>query len=255
MAQMQQKNERWSVIGVLVFWVILLILAIFNYDSLGFKSNSLIMVAFWAASIITVIQWLFCIGLPAGATKHRRKYYIQTNEEVSENDIKRHRKQAAIIAAIWMLFLVCEGIAIHLHIVDQRFIIFGMIILRCADRVFVLTWCPFGAIMRNRCCADCRIYGWDQLMLNSPMLFYITTALPAIMLVLAAIPFVEWEIAHWSHPERFYPTTNKGMTCSHCNGVCGRCKKNKKSWSNSLAALFFISKFHKFFNIFHNLIN
>jgi len=234
-----KTTERYLVIGFLVFWVILLILAIFNYDSLGFKSNNLVMIVFWVASIITVMQWLFCIGLPTGATKHRMKYYIPTSKkEVSEKDIKKHRRQAAIIAVIWIMFLSCEGIAIHFDIVDQRFIIIGMMILRVADRIFVLTWCPFGYLMKNKCCSDCRIYGWDQLMLNSPMVFYIGTILPAIMLVVSAIPFIEWEVAHWKHPERFFPSTNAGMTCSHCNGVCGRCKK--KNWgASTFAWLFF----------------
>ena len=223
----RKKTEKGLLIGSVVFWVVLLIVAITEYNVLDFNFNSPVMVAFWSASVLTAMQWLFCIGLPSGASKHRAKWFIPNDKEnkISKKQLKKHRKQASIIAIIWIVFLVCEGTAIHLNLVNQRFIIVGMIVLRIADRLFVITWCPFGAIMKNRCCSDCRIYGWDQLMLNSPMIFYISMPYTAVLLILAVIPFIEWEISHWRHPEKFSSTTNEGITCKHCNGVCGRCKK------------------------------
>ena len=224
---MNTKTEKNLLIGSIIFWVTLLIVAAFEYNTLDFNFKSATTVVLWVVSVVTAMQWLFCIGLPAGATKHREKWFIPTKKgnNISKMQLKKHRKQASIITIIWVSFLACEWAAIHLNFVDHRFIIVGMIVLRIADRMFVLIWCPFGAIMKNRCCSDCRIYGWDQLMLNSPMIFYIAMPYTAVLLILAAIPFFEWEISHWKHPERFSSTTNEGITCKHCNGVCGRCKK------------------------------
>ncbi len=225
MKKITKNTEKGLLIGSVIFWVVLLIFATLEYDTLSFNFKRPVMLAFWIASLLTIMQWLLCIGLPIGAIKHRRKNYIHNNKEISIKDIKKHRIQAIKIAVIWIVFLICEKIFLCASIVDQRFIIVGMIILRIADRLFVLVWCPFGAIMKNRCCSDCRIYGWDQLMLNSPMIFYITTPFVAILIVLAMVSFIEWEISHWRHPERFSSETNKGITCKYCNGVCGRCKK------------------------------
>ncbi len=260
MKNLTKKAETSSLISSLIFWTVMLVVSIAEYNSLGFNLNP-IMIVFWAGSMLAVTQSLFCIGLPAGASKHRAKWFIpKKGNNISKMQLKKHRKQASIIAIIWIVFLICEWAAIHLNFVDHRIIIVGIIILRIADRMFVMIWCPFGAIMKNRCCSDCRIYGWDQLMLNSPMIFYITTPFVAILIVLATVTFIEWEISHWKHPERFSSTTNEGITCKHCNGVCGRCKK---IWRASLFTwlFFFIIvqktsindgyfSFHKLYSIF-----
>lgn len=223
----KRKKEELLLLSIL-FWTMMLLIAIVEYDTLDFGFNSPLMKAFWLASMFTIISWIFFSNLPAGARKHRKKWFIPSNTAVDaskiRNEIKKQNRQALKIAVIWIIFLTFEGLFIHFNIVDQRFIILGGIILRIADRMFVLIWCPFGAIMKNKCCTTCRIYGWDQLMLNSPLLFY-----PSIytytLLILSSIPFIEWEMSVKKHPERFSQISNAAIRCPNCCEVCGRCRK------------------------------
>lgn len=221
-----KQNEKRQLIASIFFWIFVLIWAVSEYETISFRFNTLVMTVFFAVSAVTAMQWLFCYHLPAGAAKLRKQNYqaAKFNEVNLKKDIKNQNKSAIMILVIWILFLIFEGIFIHYEIVDEKLIILGMIILRIMDRAFILIWCPFGAIMGNKCCNGCRIYGWDQLMLNSPMVFYINLY-TLILIVLSVIPFIEWEIAVKRHPEWFSELSNKAIRCSkNCSTWCGRCK-------------------------------
>lgn len=224
------KSEIEQIIDHLLFWVIMLIITIIEYDDLTF--NSPIMIAYWFASMLMIISWIFSINLPAGAKKHRKRWFIPANSTVDnimlKKQTKEQNKNAAKIGVIWIIFLLIEGLSLHFNIINQKFVILGLIILRIADRLFIVIWCPFGAIMNNKCCTSCRIYGWDQLMLNSPLVFF-PSAFSYGLLALSFIPFIEWELAVKRHPERFSPSTNVAIRCSNCTSVCGHCKNKNLS--------------------------
>lgn len=188
----------------------------------------------WIASVWTVITYIFCIGIPMGAKKHRAKYFAASKNSVDDfklkQEIKKQNNGAVKIAVLWVIFLITEGISYYYNIVDAKIIILGTMSLRIIDKLFVIVWCPLGTIMKNRCCQNCRIYGWDQLMLNSPLVF-----LPSIfsysLIIISLIPFIEWEIAIKRHPERFSQSSNIAIRCSNCCEVCGRCRnRSKKLW-------------------------
>ena len=223
------KNmEKERLIGGLLFWCGMLLAIILEYNSIDLTFNNPLMCIFWLMSVLMIISWIFCINLPVGARKYTKRWFIQSNSAVDDSELRKEirwqSRQAIKIAVIWIIFLSIEGIALYFNIVTEKFIIFGMCILRIVDKLFIFWWCPFGAIMNNKCCTSCRIYGWDQLMLNSPMIF-----LPSLfsysLVILSMIPFIQWEVAIRRHPERFSPRSNVAIRCSNCPGVCGRCKK------------------------------
>lgn len=187
-------------------------------------------VIFWIVGMWTAIKSLFCINRPIGATKHREKYYVASRKPVDDNkinnEIKKQTKHAMKILALWIVFILTEGLLYQFNIVDEKTIIVGTISLRIFERLFVLVWCPFGAIMRNKCCTTCRIYGWDQLMLNSPLVFIPSLPFYALILI-STIYFIEWELSAKRHPERFLQISNEGIRCS-CHEICGRCRCKKK---------------------------
>ena len=224
----KSNQEREQIIDHLLFWVIILIIAIVGYDDLTF--NGPIMRVFWFASMLMIISWILCIDLPTGARKHRKRWFIPSDSAINDSKInqaiKEQNMQAIKIAVIWIVFLLIEGIMIHFDIITEKLVILGLIILRIADRLFIIVWCPFGAIMNNRCCTTCRIYGWDQAMLNSPLVFF-PSAYSYTLIALSFIPFIEWEVAVHRHPERFFQMTNRAIRCSNCAGVCGRCKNKR----------------------------
>ena len=188
--------------------------------------------AFWFAGMLMIISWIFSINLPAGAKKHRKRWFIPANSTVDnimlKQQTKEQNKNAVKIGIIWIIFLLIEGLSLHFNIITEKFVILGLVILRIADRLFILIWCPFGAIMNNKCCTSCRIYGWDQLMLNSPLVFF-PSAYSCSLIMLSFTLFIEWEIAANKHPERFFQATNSAIRCSNCAGVCGRCKNKHSS--------------------------
>lgn len=239
-----KTKEKKQLIASIIFWLVILAVAIYEYKTICFGFSSPIMIIIWGVSIVTAMQYILCIGQPTGAKKVRKSKYNPVNydSEALNTDIKKQNKSAFRIIIIWVVFLLTEGIFIHCGIVKESFIIVGMIILRIVDRAFVLIWCPFGAIMGNKCCNTCRIYGWDQLMLCSPMIFY-PSAYTITLLVISSIPFIEWEITIKTHPERFSELSNRAIRCSkNCKTWCGRCKfkNNKESWFSRL--LFFYRK-------------
>ena len=226
----EQLREQERLIELLLFWVIMLIIAIKEYDDLTFKGP--IMSAFWFASTLMIISWIFSINQPVGAKKHRKRWFIPANSTVDNKMLKKQTKEqnknAAKVAVIWIIFLLVEGLLLHFNIITEKEVILGLIILRIADRLFIMVWCPFGAIMKNKCCTSCRIYGWDQLMLNSPLVFF-PSAYSYSLIALSFIPFIEWELAVHRHPERFFQATNCAIRCSNCTDVCGRCKNKHSS--------------------------
>lgn len=226
--KMTTNQEIEQIVENLLFWVIMLAFVIIQYDYLAF--NNPMMCAFWFASMLATIPWIFCLNLPTGARKYAKRWFIPSNNAVDaskiRNEIKKQNRQALKIALIWIIFLILEGLALYLNIITEKEVILGLIILRIVDQMFVMIWCPFGAIMKNKCCTTCRIYGWNQLMLNSPMIFF-----PAVysysLIILSMIPFIQWEVAIRRHPERFSARSNAAIRCSNCPGICGRCRCKK----------------------------
>lgn len=91
------------------------------------------------------------------------------------------------------------------------------------DLICVLFFCPFRIFfLKNRCCATCRIFNWDHLMMFSPFVFaagFFTLSL----FFLALLVFVVWEAAFHLHPERFWEQTNAALGCAACTDrLCGR---------------------------------
>ena len=188
------------------------------------------LIVIWIAGMWTAIKSLFCINRPVGAKKHNKKYYVackNANDFRIKNEIKKQTKHAKKIFILWVLFLALEGLLYHFGIINDYVVIIGMISLRIFDKLFVLVWCPFGTIMKNKCCTTCRIYGWDQLMLNSTLVF-ISSIWTYSLILVSLIYFIEWELAVKNYPERFSTISNATIRCSNCNEICGRCRKIKK---------------------------
>ena len=199
------------------------------------------LVTIWIVGMWTAIKSLLCIDRPKGATKHKKRYYIacKISDDVRvKNNIKKQSRQAAKILILWIVFLIAEGVFYHYDIISEKTIIVGTISLRIFDKLFILIWCPFGAIMKNKCCTTCRIYGWDQLMLNSTLVFI--PSIPSYSLILISMMyFIEWEISIKRHPERFLQVSNEAIKCP-CYELCGRCIHKWRVVRLSIATLFLL---------------
>ena len=84
------------------------------------------------------------------------------------------------------------------------------------DMVCVVIWCPIQIVlMRNRCCTTCQIFNWDAIMVATP-LFFVGGWFGGVLLALAIIVLVRWELAALRHPERFDERTNASLACANC---------------------------------------
>lgn len=83
------------------------------------------------------------------------------------------------------------------------------------DMVCVVLWCPLQLLMRNRCCTTCQIFNWDAIMVVTPLVF-VGGWFSYILIALALVILVRWELAALCHPERFDERTNARLACAQC---------------------------------------
>lgn len=230
------KTKKWNYYIGIVFWTFAFIVAITQNEEIFIIGSNVIGYPKWLTIIWIVGMWtatksLFCINRHKGATKHKKRYYtackISADDVRVKNDIKKQSRQAVKILIMWFVFLVVEGVCYHYNIINEKLIILGTISLRIFDKLFVLIWCPIGTIMNNKCCTTCRIHGWDQLMLNSTLVF-IPSVPSYSLIIISMIYFIDWEISVKRHPERFSQISNMTIRCTGCHEICGRCRNRYK---------------------------
>ncbi|MBO5906584.1 MAG: hypothetical protein J6Q85_00325 [Clostridia bacterium] len=118
-----------------------------------------------------------------------------------------------------MLWLAADGTVVLLYlfsVIDAGLVVLYCLFLSVLDIICILFFCPFQTfVMKNKCCATCRIYNWDYIMMFSPLFFipsFFTVSIAALSLVL----FLEWEIIYRLHPERFCESANASLDCENC---------------------------------------
>ena len=84
------------------------------------------------------------------------------------------------------------------------------------DVICIVFYCPFQKLlMKNKCCATCRIFAWGTIMIATPLLFipaFYSWSIAALAIVCTA----RWEITYRRHPERFCEETNAYLRCACC---------------------------------------
>lgn len=84
------------------------------------------------------------------------------------------------------------------------------------DSFCMLFWCPMQTVlMKNRCCVNCRIYGWAQFLVCGPLLL-LPGVLTYSLVGFSAVIFIRWEVQYHRHPERFWEGSNNTLTCVGC---------------------------------------
>lgn len=85
-----------------------------------------------------------------------------------------------------------------------------------SDMVCVVFWCPLQLfLMRNRCCTTCQIFNWDAIMVATPLVF-VGGWFGWVLVAMALVILVRWELAAIRHPERFDERTNARLSCAQC---------------------------------------
>lgn len=101
-------------------------------------------------------------------------------------------------------------------IIDQGILVLIALAYSVCDMICILFYCPFQSLMmKNRCCASCRIYNWDYAMMFTPLIF-IHNICARILLILSLLLLLRWELSFYLHPERFGERTNARLSCANC---------------------------------------
>ncbi len=131
-------------------------------------------------------------------------------------DTKTFDKRAINAMMIWAAIVAAIGI----FRVEPYWVIMIAILFYFLDQLFVNVWCPFQQlIIRNRCCATCRIYNWGFAIIVSPLI-YIKSFWTYSLVAMGAIILLQWEILHYRFPERFSEVSNDTLLCKNCNDRC-----------------------------------
>ncbi len=124
--------------------------------------------------------------------------------------------RTAIVAGSW---LGLNGIFAALYftrVIDQGILMLISLAFAVCDMICILFFCPFQTwIMKNKCCTTCRIYNWDFIMMFTPLVL-VPNIFSWILLFLAGLLLVLWEVRLHLHPEWFLESCNKSLSCANC---------------------------------------
>ena len=133
--------------------------------------------------------------------------------------IKKMNFGAVRSAVYWTLLVLDIGFWYISGLLDPVWLIIIVIFFIFMDQFCITVWCPFKAIIQNKCCSTCRINNWGYLMAFSPLIF-IHSFWTYSILFLSVIIFVQWEYLYYKHPERFYELYNTRLMCKNCANKC-----------------------------------
>lgn len=137
---------------------------------------------------------------------------------------RRSDRGAAKSALFWLAIFAAVAALWYagLYGVNAMLIVFTFFVM--ADEYCIAAWCPFRALIGNRCCNVCRITNWAYIMLFS-LLAFVPSFWTWSLIALALAMLVQWEYAHWRHPERFYELCNESLQCRNCRRRVKNCVK------------------------------
>ncbi len=126
------------------------------------------------------------------------------------------RRRDVLTLVLWLFLHVILG-TLHLAgILDTGVMILISLAWAVGDILCILYFCPFQLLlMKNKCCVTCRIFSWDHAMAFAPLLF-VPNVYTWSLLAMALVLGIRWEIAFRLHPERFFESTNRYLTCADC---------------------------------------
>lgn len=124
--------------------------------------------------------------------------------------------RAGLTMALWLLGNGIFAALYYLGIWGEQEMNLLMLAYYAGDMLCVVWRCPFQRlILKNRCCVTCRIYGWDQFFLVTPMAVVPGFFAKSLFFV-GMLALLIWEWNRWRHPQRFWEGSNTALRCENC---------------------------------------
>jgi len=173
----------------------------------------------WLVWLSLAIEMLYRIipntRIAIGARKHFAVSYTARENNEPLPDL---HTGAAASAAAWLLCTAALVLALRAFgLLSPGVVLILMLFYSFVDLLFIMVFCPFRALfMKNRCCAVCRIYNWDYIMMCAPLLVFPGVYSISLFALSAAVVFV-WERSLRRNPHFFMRETNENLRCDLCN--------------------------------------
>ena len=177
-------------------------------------SNSIYWAIVWIFFISGMVLRIFPSELETvGCQKQLKRNYVPTGEE--KPSLTPWRATLSLTIA-WIALNLVFGILYLTGVFDAGILVLIALAYGVCDIVCILFFCPIRDwFLKNKCCADCRIYNWDYAMMFTPFVF-IPHPFTYSLLGLSLVLLVMWEVTYKRHPERFAKNTNASLACKNC---------------------------------------
>ncbi len=130
--------------------------------------------------------------------------------------VQEQNIRAWMVMLVWLFGNGVVGLGYLLGILDTADLLMLTVFFYLSDYICILFFCPFQtAIMKNKCCVNCRIYDWGHFMMFTPMLF-IPNFFSWSLFFTSAVVLIHWEVIYAKHPERFWSGSNCTLQCQNC---------------------------------------
>lgn len=140
----------------------------------------------------------------------------QSTPEALQEERKKMNSGAVKVLLLWLAFFAGIAVLYFTGIFGKSEVVMVSMVLFVADAFFMVFWCPLQALfMKNKCCVNCRIYGWGQFLVCGT-LFLVPGILTYSLAFFSLAILIRWEVVYFKHPERFWEGANKNLQCACC---------------------------------------
>lgn len=143
---------------------------------------------------------------------------LTASERMRESIRRRRMREIVPVTVFWIVFNVAVGLLLdRFGLLNPSTALVWSLFYCVFDMVSVVLWCPLQlALMRNRCCTTCQIFNWDGIMTVTPLMC-VGCWFSWVLIALAVVVLLRWELAFVRHPERFDERTNASLQCANCS--------------------------------------
>lgn len=203
------------------------------FDSSTIREIAIIVI--FAMFIIEMLLRFFPSSLESpGCQKQFKRNYIKSGKT---NIVIEDNNGVVLVALIWVGLNAVFGMLHTYDILGDGIMILIASFYSICDLICILFFCPFQTwFLHNKCCATCRIYNWDYAMMFTP-LFFIKRWYGWVLLGMAFILALRWELTIYKYPERFSEETNGYLGCANCKEKLCTHKKQLTRLRKKLADL------------------
>ena len=172
-----------------------------------------------------------------GCQKHFQRNYIPRGGADKRALRRRGLKMITPVIIFWLTLNAVIFALYFLGLIDWGFLVLISLAYSVCDMICILFFCPFQSwMMKNKCCGSCRIYNWDFIMMFTPLIFF-RHPLSYVLVGLALLLLIRWELGAYLTPERYYEDTNTMLACANCPEHLCHHKKQLRGFHKKLVKM------------------